>query len=140
VTTALPEALPLVSIDPVLLEQVFVNLIENATKYTPPGSPLELRARCTTVGVEILVADRGPGVPPGLEERVFERFYRGTHVGVGGAGLGLPISRGIVEAHGGTLTVRAREGGGAEFRVLLPLPGPMPAPPPEAPLADAEAP
>jgi two-component system sensor histidine kinase KdpD len=71
--------------------------------------------------LEILVADRGPGIASGEEERIFEKFQRGAHAGNGGVGLGLPICRGIVQAHGGTIGVANREGGGALFRIRLPL-------------------
>jgi K+-sensing histidine kinase KdpD len=130
VVTALPPTLPLVSVDPVLFEQVFVNLIENATKYTPPGTPIEVSARVAHGAVEVDVADRGPGLPAGAE-RLFEKFARGPHGGVPGAGLGLAICRGIVAAHDGTLTGEARDGGGARFRIRLPLAGGPAAPPGE---------
>jgi len=67
------------------------------------------------------VADRGPGIPPGDEERIFERFHRGAHAGVRGVGLGLPIARAIAQAHGGRLVAANRPGGGAVFRLTLPL-------------------
>ena len=117
----LPEGLPLVPMDPVLFEQVFVNLLENAVKYTPAASPVTVRARALEQELEIVVADRGPGILPGEEERIFEKFHRGAHAGGGGVGLGLPICRGIVQAHGGTIGAANREGGGAEFRIRLPL-------------------
>jgi len=120
ITTDFPREVPLISVDPVLVEQVFVNLFENAVKYTPPGSPLEIHARNADDGVEIEVADRGPGLPPGLERRLFEKFFRGPNVKGGGVGLGLSICRGIVEAHGGTLVAENRPGGGAVFRITLP--------------------
>jgi len=120
VVVDLPEDLSLVSLDPVLFEQVLVNLLDNALKYTPEGSPLELRAARADGAVEIEVADRGPGLPTGSEAHVFEKFYRGAHPGVGGVGLGLPICRGIVQAHGGTIAVERRAGGGASFRIRLP--------------------
>lgn len=121
VSTDLPEGLPLVPLDPVLFEQVFVNLFENAVKYTPAGTPLAIAARVAEGILEIEVADRGPGIPAGLEERIFEKFQRGTQTGGGGVGLGLPICRGIVEAHGGTMSAAQRDGGGAVFRIRLPL-------------------
>jgi two-component system sensor histidine kinase KdpD len=121
VQTDLPEGLPLVPVDPVLFEQVFVNLLENAVKYTPLGSPVEIGARLVDQVLEIEVADRGPGIPAGQEERIFEKFQRGGRSGGGGVGLGLPICRGIVEAHGGTIHAANREGGGALFRIRLPL-------------------
>jgi two-component system sensor histidine kinase KdpD len=117
----LPEELPLVSVDPVLFEQVFVNLVDNALKYTPGASPIEIRAAALGDAVEIEVADRGPGLAPGSEARIFEKFTRGAHPGVGGVGLGLPVCRGIVEAHGGTIRAESRQGGGAAFRIRLPL-------------------
>jgi two-component system, OmpR family, sensor histidine kinase KdpD len=116
-----PEALPImVFVDDVLLGQVLWNLLENAAKYTPPGSPIDLAAFEDNATVIIELRDRGPGVPPGDEERIFEKFYRGKSEKVRGAGLGLPICRAIVEAHCGTIRALAREGGGTTFRVSLP--------------------
>ncbi len=126
VTTRCAKDLPLVYVDPVLLEQLFVNLVENATKYTPPGSPIEITARLEGDRVGIDVADRGPGIAAGMEERVFERFQRGAPGGVPGVGLGLAISRAIAEAHGGALEARNRRSGGARFQVSLPAMGPPP--------------
>ena len=138
VTTDLPDTLPMVSVDPVLLEQVFVNLLENAAKYTPSDAPLAVSARvCDDGAVEVCVADRGPGLPEGDTQRVFERFYRAPDaVGVG-VGLGLPIARGIAEAHGGMLTAHGRDGGGTVFVLTLPSMGPGPSVPVER---DVEAP
>jgi len=121
VATDLPEGLPLIPVDPVLFEQVFVNLLENAVKYTPAASPIEISARASGTELEIRLADRGPGIPVGEEERIFEKFDRGEHAGGGGVGLGLPICRGIMQAHGGTIVAGNRPGGGAEFRIRLPL-------------------
>jgi two-component system sensor histidine kinase KdpD len=125
---ALPPELPFLSVDPVLLVQVFVNLIDNALKYAPGDVPIEIEARALDGAVEIDVADRGPGITPGEEERVFEKFFRGDRAGTsaGGVGLGLPICRGIVAAHGGTIAARARDGGGALFRIRLPTKEPPP--------------
>ena len=120
VISTCPAGLPLVSVDPVLLEQLFVNLVENAAKHTPPGSPVEITAAGDERGVVVEVADRGPGIPAGMEEAVFERFRRGAGVSAPGAGLGLAISRAIARAHGGTLEARSRSGGGAVFRLSLP--------------------
>jgi two-component system sensor histidine kinase KdpD len=130
VSTALPADLPLVSVDPVLVQQVLVNLLENAAKYTPPGSALELAAEVAEGMVIVRVADHGPGIAAADRERVFEKFYRGTQAG-SGVGLGLAICRGIVEAHGGTIRVESRPGGGALFRIALPVGGEAPALPPE---------
>jgi two-component system sensor histidine kinase KdpD len=131
VSTALPDDLPLLSVDPVLLEQLLVNLLENAAKYTPQGSPIEVGARVEGGAVIVEVCDRGPGIPEGARDEIFQKFYRGSHVGISGVGLGLPICRGIAEAHGGTIEARDRAGGGAMFRVSLPLVGKPPPPPPD---------
>jgi two-component system, OmpR family, sensor histidine kinase KdpD len=127
VTTELAQDLPQVPLDAVLVEQVLVNLLENALKYTPAASPIEIRARTRPGGVEVTVADRGPGVPPAEQQRIFDKFYRVGGAPVGGAGLGLAICRGIVMAHGGRLFVENRDGGGAEFKFQLPIDGEPPA-------------
>ena len=122
VTTDVPATLPLVPVDPVLLEQVLVNLLENAARYTPEGSPLHLDAALDGEDVVFSVADRGPGVPAEDAERIFHKFTRlpgGEHAG--GVGLGLAICRGIVEAHGGRIGVESRPGGGAIFSFTVPL-------------------
>jgi len=117
----LPADLPLVLIDGVLVEQVLVNLVENAVKYTPAGARIEIDASARDGEVIVCVSDRGPGLPPGEEERVFEKFHRGpAETGPGGFGLGLAICRAIVEAHGGCIRARNRPGGGAEFTFVLP--------------------
>ena len=121
VNTNIPADLPLVPFDPALLEQVLINLLENATKYTPAGSPIDIAARKRGAEVEIEVADRGPGVDPQEADRVFEKFYRAREGEGGGVGLGLTICRGIVGAHGGRIWVEGRHGGGASFRFTLPL-------------------
>jgi two-component system, OmpR family, sensor histidine kinase KdpD len=120
VITDLAENLPMVFVDDVLIGQVLWNLLENAAKYTPPGSPLELAAFDESEAVIIEVRDRGPGIRPGEEERIFEKFYRGKSDNVRGAGLGLPICRAIVQAHKGTIQALARDGGGTTFRIRLP--------------------
>ena len=134
VETRLPEDLPLVPIDGLLIEQVFINLLENAVKYTPACTPVVIGAEATPGGVIVSVSDRGPGIPAGSEQDVFRKFYRaGTRDGAtGGSGLGLTICRGIIQAHGGRIW--AEQGtGGATFRFFLPFEGPpMPSPPPEA--------
>jgi two-component system sensor histidine kinase KdpD len=125
VTTNFPPDLPLVAVDEILLEQVFVNLLENAAKHTPPGTPIEVGAESRSGEVIAYVADRGPGLPPGEEEMVFEKFHRGGGA-TGGIGLGLTICRGIVTAHGGRIWVENRPGGGAVFRLALPITGTPP--------------
>jgi two-component system sensor histidine kinase KdpD len=114
-----PEA-SLAPFDATLLEQVFINLVENAVKYTPPSSPISIRARKIDQGVEVVVADSGPGVPPGEEEAIFEKFHRAARSGPG-MGIGLTICRGIVIAHGGKIWYERSERGGASFRFILPL-------------------
>jgi two-component system sensor histidine kinase KdpD len=137
-----PADLPLVSVDGLLVEQVLVNLLENAARYTPPGSPVEIAVREAGPSVEIRIADHGPGLPPGAEERVFEKFFRGSGArpdGRRGVGLGLAIGRGIVEAHGGRIAARNRPGGGAEFVITLPTGGPAPATVADGPAVGASA-
>jgi two-component system sensor histidine kinase KdpD len=123
VQTDLPPTLPLVSIDGVLVEQVLLNLLDNAVKYTPEGSPIEITAEAGKGEVIVSVADRGPGLPPGAVAQVFEKFYRGETAGTrSGVGLGLTICHAIVKAHGGRIWVENRRGGGVVFRFTLPLP------------------
>jgi len=121
ISTDLARDLAMVFVDDVLLGQVLWNLLENAAKYTPPATPIELAAFQESDAVIIEVRDRGPGVPPGEEERIFEKFYRGRSENARGAGLGLPICRAIVEAHRGTIQALSREGGGTIFRISLPM-------------------
>lgn len=125
-TVKLPRNLPLVPFDSLLMEQVFVNLFDNAIKYTPAGTPLELSASESLYTITVELADRGPGIPPGEEDRIFEKFVRGRATG-GGVGLGLAICRTIIEAHGGKIWVENREGGGAVFRFTLSTAGLPPA-------------
>jgi two-component system, OmpR family, sensor histidine kinase KdpD len=114
--------LPLLALDSVLMERVWVNLLENAAKYAPPGTPIEIVARADGEHVTIDIDDRGPGLPPGREEAMFRMFERGqSESAMPGMGLGLAISRTIVTAHGGRLRAMQREGGGARFRIELPL-------------------
>ena len=120
VDVSMPADLPLVPMDAVLMEQVFVNLIDNAFKYTPPGSLVRVAATVAARTARIEIADEGPGLPPGAEDRVFEKFYRGTP-GRAGFGLGLPICRAIVTAHGGRFWSEARLPRGTAFLFTLPL-------------------
>jgi two-component system, OmpR family, sensor histidine kinase KdpD len=118
----LPPDLPLVPLDPLLVEQVLINLLDNAIKYAPSDAPIEISAAVEGQAVSVTVADRGPGFAPGEETRVFEKFYRGQDAGKrSGAGLGLAIARGMVEVHGGQIVAESRPGGGALFRFSLPL-------------------
>jgi two-component system sensor histidine kinase KdpD len=126
----LPADLPLVPIDAVLIEQVLINILDNAATYTPAGSSIDISAATTGSEVAVTIADRGPGFAPGDEERVFEKFYRGPAVGGSGVGLGLAICRAIVHVHGGTISAQRRPGGGAAFRFTLPIGETPPAVPP----------
>jgi two-component system, OmpR family, sensor histidine kinase KdpD len=119
IKTSVPESLPLVPMDAVLMELVFVNLIENAVRHTPAGTPIHISAREEENFLTILVADRGPGLAKEDLERVFEKFYRAKKT-VAGAGLGLAICKAVVEAHGGSINAENRRGGGAVFRLTLP--------------------
>ena len=121
VAVNLPPGLPLVQVDAVMMEQVIENLLENALKYTPAGTPLEVGAESDPGEVSFWVADRGPGLPAGKEDMLFEKFFRGTTEGAqSGVGLGLTICRAIVAAHGGTIRAENRPGGGAVFRFTIP--------------------
>jgi two-component system sensor histidine kinase KdpD len=126
-----PAGLPLVCVDEVLLEQVFVNLLDNAIKYTTPGTPISVRAWLEDFHVAVEVADRGPGVPVGEEQAVFRKFHRVPREagadGPTGSGLGLTICEGIVTAHGGSIRAERPEAGGFAIRFILPLEA---APPP----------
>jgi two-component system sensor histidine kinase KdpD len=126
VKTAIPADLPLVLVDGVLLEQVVINLVDNAVKYAPAGTAIDLVASATEHQVVVEVADRGPGIHSGEESRIFDKFYRGRLAREGGVGLGLTICRGIIEAHGGRILVENRSGGGALFRFSIPLPDRQP--------------
>ncbi len=121
VTTSLPDDLPPVSVDDVLFGQVIANVLENSLKYTPAGTSIEIVAEAAGDTVTLEIRDRGPGLPEGDEHRIFEKFYRGKSEKVRGAGLGLAICRAIVEAHRGTIEAFNRTGGGAVFRIRLPL-------------------
>ncbi len=127
VETNVPADLPLAPCDGLLIEQVLVNLLENAIKYTPNGSAITVTAAATSQELIVEVTDRGPGVPEGDLTRVFEKFQGiETRGRSGGVGLGLTICRGIVTAHGGKIGVTNRQGGGATFWFTLPLEGPPP--------------
>jgi len=106
-------------VEPVLFEQLLINLLENASKHTPVDKPITIRARRDGADAVIEVSDRGPGLPPGDPARLFEKFVRGPGVRTKGAGLGLAVCRGIAHAHGGTISAERREGGGATFRVRV---------------------
>ncbi len=122
VTIDIAPELPLVPMDFVLIVQVLANLIDNALKYSPPDTPIDISARQAGAFVEIAVADRGVGIPPEDLARVFDKFYRVQRPGnVSGTGLGLSICKGIVEAHGGFIGAENRSGGGTIVTVALPV-------------------
>jgi len=125
-TVAIDPAMPLVKMDFVLMEQVLVNLLDNACSYTPAESALEITAAVEGQSIRLDISDRGPGIPADTLERIFEKFYRVPGTAAGGTGLGLSICRGLVEAHGGTLTVQPRAGGGTTFSIRLPITSPPP--------------
>lgn len=121
----LPDDLPLLHLDAVLIERVLVNLLENAAKYAPPGSAITISAVAGSNEVLLRVDDQGPGLPPGQEERLFEKFERGQRESATpGVGLGLAICRAIVGAHGGHIHGHNRLDGtrvaGARFEIALP--------------------
>jgi two-component system sensor histidine kinase KdpD len=129
VSVVLPPNAPLVPCDPVLLEQMLINLLENASKYS--NDAIEISATFSADEVAVDVSDRGPGIPAGEEQRIFEKFHRSAHEGGrDGVGLGLTICQAIASAHGGGISALNREGGGATFRFTLPVEGAPPAEPP----------
>jgi len=130
VRTAMPPEVLLAPVDPVLMEQVVAELLENAAKYSPAEATIDLTLRREDAWLVIEVGDRGPGIAPGEEEQIFDRFFRGTeHRDTHGTGLGLTVCRAIVRAHGGRISAHNRSGGGALLRVELPAAGEAPAPP-----------
>lgn len=123
VAVAIPEGLPPVSADAGLIRLVIRQIVGNALKYSHPGTSVRLSARAEESGVVVSVADRGPGIPEDEQRRIFERYYRGQQ-GRGhptGMGMGLPISRQVIEAHGGRIWVESRPGEGTTFHFILPF-------------------
>ncbi|HUO44489.1 MAG TPA: sensor histidine kinase KdpD [Burkholderiales bacterium] len=128
VTVVIPPDTPLCEFDPVLIERVLVNLLDNAAKYTPPDSTVTIRAAHDPRFLTVTVEDDGPGLPPGEAEKLFDKFVRGeAESSQPGVGLGLAICRAIVNAHGGEIHAEPRPGGGARFAFRLPLGSPPPA-------------
>jgi two-component system, OmpR family, sensor histidine kinase KdpD len=122
VTVNVPDDLPLVQMDFVLIERVLVNVIDNALKYSPPETPIEVKASMAGAFVEIMVADQGVGIPQEDLTRIFDKFYRVQRPNnVSGTGLGLAICKGIVDAHGGFISAENRPGGGTIITIALPV-------------------
>ncbi|MFD5734171.1 MULTISPECIES: sensor histidine kinase [Streptomyces] len=120
VTLDIPEELPIVAVDPGLLERSVANLVENAVKYSPDGTPVLVSASALGDRVELRIADRGPGVPDSAKDRIFEPFQRyGDAPRGAGVGLGLAVARGFAEAMGGTLAAEDTPGGGMTMVLTL---------------------
>jgi len=122
ISVVIPPDLPLVPMDSVLIAQVIVNLLDNALKYSGPGSPVEVKAQVTGEQLQVSVADCGNGIPEEDLKRVFEKFYRVSSVGTtSGTGLGLSICKGLVEAHAGRIWMEHRQKSGTEAKFSLPF-------------------
>ena len=122
IRVTIPADLPLVAMDGVLMEQLLLNLLDNALKYSPPGTPVDIKAWAAGKSLTLSISDQGPGIAAGDEERIFEKLARGqTASNRPGAGLGLAICKGIVTAHGGRIQAVNHPQGGAQFLVTLPL-------------------
>jgi two-component system sensor histidine kinase KdpD len=125
VEVRLPADLPLVRIDAVLIERVLVNLLENASKYTPADTHVTLAAEVAGEHLRVSVSDDGPGLPEGREEALFQKFARGDpESATPGVGLGLAICRAIIESHHGRIVAINRPSGGVTFSFMLPLGNP----------------
>jgi len=123
VVIEVPDDMPLIPMDFVLIVQVLTNLLDNALKYSAKGTPIEIKARQTDSQIEIQVADQGVGIPPEDLARVFDKFYRVQRPdSVTGTGLGLSICKGIIEAHDGHIGAENRVAGGLIVTLTLPLP------------------
>jgi two-component system sensor histidine kinase KdpD len=129
VRIAVGEDLPHISVDSRLIEQALTALLSNAANYSPPNEAIDASVRRDDGTIVFVVTDSGPGLAPGEETRVFDRFYRGAGKPAGGLGLGLSIARQLVEAHGGTISAQNRLSSGARFSIRLPLGEPMRLPP-----------
>ena len=118
-----PADLPLVHVDPVLIEQVLVNVLDNAAKQGASGSRIGIRARCVSDEIVVTVTNQEPGILPADREKVFDMFYRVRDGQPAGTGLGLAICRGLIEAHGGRIqALAAGEAGGTRIEIVLPMP------------------
>jgi len=126
VTIDASESIPLFQADQGLLEQALVNILHNAAVHAVGATEISIVAYVEQSECLISVADNGPGIPPHDVDKVFGKFYRSEGTRSGGTGLGLSIARGIVEAHGGTISCANRDGGGAQFTLRLPIGSPPP--------------
>ena len=118
----LPETLPLVSMDMTLMTQVLLNLLDNAAKYSPEEAPIEIQGKQTGNEVVLSILDQGIGIPETDLPKVFDKFYRTPLTrGISGIGLGLSISKGIVEAHGGRIWAENRPSGGSVISLAMPV-------------------
>jgi len=130
ITVVVEDEMPLVQLDFGLIEQAVANLIHNAAVHAPAGTAIRVEASHNDGACIIVVSDAGPGLPPEGAQRVFDKFYRAPTAKTGGTGLGLPIAKGFVEAHRGTITARNRPAGGAEFTITIPVKSTAPEPKP----------
>jgi two-component system sensor histidine kinase BaeS len=120
-TTGSSGDLPILDIDPVRIREVLSNLVANALRHTPAGGTISVDGSSNEGSVVLVVRDTGPGIDPELLPHVFDRFVKGS--GSRGSGLGLAIARGLIEAHGGSISVESGAGGGTTFQVELPRTG-----------------
>jgi two-component system, OmpR family, sensor histidine kinase KdpD len=125
ITSKVPQGLPLIEVNAVLIAQLLGNLLDNALKYS--SGPVELTVRATEAHLLVSVKDRGDTIAPDQVARIFQPYARNDHSGQRGAGLGLALCLAIAEAHGATLALKARPGGGNRFTLALPLSGQQPA-------------
>jgi two-component system sensor histidine kinase KdpD len=131
VATDIASNLPLVRMDFVLMQQALMNLLLNAALHTPSGTAVQVSASAENSTLVLTVADHGPGLPPEVLPRIFEKFYRAPTAPTGGTGLGLSIVKGFVEAQGGQIKAENRANAGAAFTIRLPITEAPPGPPKE---------
>ncbi len=121
VVTRVPETFPLIFVDFGMFEQALSNLLVNAAAYTPLGATIEIEAHADDEGIALSISDRGPGIPADSLPHLFDKFYRVPGTSAGGTGIGLAITKAIIEAHEGTITANNRPGGGVSFAIRLPI-------------------
>src|SRR5206468_11591530 len=117
------ERLPTLFVDADLISQAVKQLLDNADRYSPPHAPIHVSAQLAEDAIVVSVSDSGPGVPVDEQSRIFDKFYRGRHSArfPEGTGMGLSIAKGIIEAHGGRITIAGKPEGGSIFSLQLPL-------------------